>query len=88
MRPVVSHPAFAALHPTGGHPERQERISVLLDAFPAWVEARPALSQVDAAERSSYASATFHLLRNTLDAARQQVAGTKQAAGEATSAAG
>jgi acetoin utilization deacetylase AcuC-like enzyme len=42
LRPVVSHPAFAALHPTGGHPERQERISVLLDAFPDWVEARPA----------------------------------------------
>ncbi|MGH3028102.1 MAG: histone deacetylase family protein [Gaiellaceae bacterium] len=42
MRPVVSHPAFAALHPTGGHPERAERIAVLLDAFPDFVEAPPA----------------------------------------------
>ena len=42
MRPVVSHPAFAALHPTGGHPERAERIAVLLDAFPDFVEAQPA----------------------------------------------
>jgi acetoin utilization deacetylase AcuC-like enzyme len=41
LRPVVSHPAFAALHPTGGHPERGERIAVLLDAFPEFVEARP-----------------------------------------------
>ena len=42
MRPVVSHPAFAALHPTGGHPERTERIAVLLDAFPDFVEAQAA----------------------------------------------
>jgi acetoin utilization deacetylase AcuC-like enzyme len=42
LRPVVSHRAFAALHPTGGHPERPERIGVLLEAFPAFVEARPA----------------------------------------------
>ena len=42
MRPVVSHPAFAALHPTGEHPERAERIAVLLDAFPDFVEAQPA----------------------------------------------
>jgi len=42
LRPVVSHPAFAALHPTGGHPERAERIAVLLDAFPDFVEAQPA----------------------------------------------
>jgi acetoin utilization deacetylase AcuC-like enzyme len=42
LRPVVSHPAFAALHPTGGHPERPERIAVLLDAFPEFVEARAA----------------------------------------------
>jgi acetoin utilization deacetylase AcuC-like enzyme len=40
--PLVSHPAFAELHPTGGHPEGQERIRVLHDAFPDFVEARPA----------------------------------------------
>jgi acetoin utilization deacetylase AcuC-like enzyme len=42
LRPIISHPSFAALHPTGGHPERPERIAVLLDAFPDFVEARPA----------------------------------------------
>jgi len=42
---VLSHPAFAQLHPTPGHPESQERLAVLLDAFdydevePAPVEA-------------------------------------------------
>ncbi len=38
MRTVVSHPDFARLHPTGGHPERQERLRVLLEAFPKFVE--------------------------------------------------
>jgi acetoin utilization deacetylase AcuC-like enzyme len=42
LRPVVSHAVFAALHPTGGHPERPERIAVLLDAFPDFIETRPA----------------------------------------------
>ena len=41
-KPVISHPAFADLHPTGGHPERQERLRVLLDAFPSYEQARPA----------------------------------------------
>jgi acetoin utilization deacetylase AcuC-like enzyme len=58
LRPVVSHPAFAALHPTGGHPERQERISVLLDAFPAWVEARPAtVDEIAAVHERDYIEA-------------------------------
>jgi acetoin utilization deacetylase AcuC-like enzyme len=30
---VVSHPAFATLHPTGGHPESQQRIEVLHEQF-------------------------------------------------------
>jgi acetoin utilization deacetylase AcuC-like enzyme len=30
---VVSHPAFALLHPTGGHPESQARIEVLHQRF-------------------------------------------------------
>jgi acetoin utilization deacetylase AcuC-like enzyme len=42
IRPFVSHPAFAELHPTGEHPERQERLRVLLEAFPGFEEARPA----------------------------------------------
>jgi acetoin utilization deacetylase AcuC-like enzyme len=40
--PLVSHPAFAELHPTGGHPEGQERLRVLHAAFPDFVETRPA----------------------------------------------
>jgi acetoin utilization deacetylase AcuC-like enzyme len=40
--PLVSHHAFAERHPTGGHPEGQERIRALHDAFPDFVEARPA----------------------------------------------
>jgi acetoin utilization deacetylase AcuC-like enzyme len=40
--PLVSHRAFAELHPTGEHPERQERLRVLHEAFPDYVEARPA----------------------------------------------
>ncbi|HXV33564.1 MAG TPA: histone deacetylase [Gaiellaceae bacterium] len=42
MIPLVSHRAFAELHPTGGHPEGQERIRALHDAFPDFAEARPA----------------------------------------------
>ena len=40
---VVSNRAMADLHPTGPHhPERQERLSVLLAAFPPEVEGEPA----------------------------------------------
>ncbi|HST26524.1 MAG TPA: histone deacetylase [Gaiellaceae bacterium] len=46
---IVSHPAFAQLHPTGHHPETQERLRVLQAAFPDWVEAAPA--PVEAIER-------------------------------------
>jgi acetoin utilization deacetylase AcuC-like enzyme len=35
----VSHPSFATLHPTGHHPETQERLRVLQAAFPEWREA-------------------------------------------------
>ena len=42
MRPLVSHPDFARLHPTGEHPERPERIAALHAAFPEYVEPRPA----------------------------------------------
>jgi acetoin utilization deacetylase AcuC-like enzyme len=42
MTPVVSHSALARLHPTGAHPERPERLAVLHDAFPEFIEARPA----------------------------------------------
>jgi acetoin utilization deacetylase AcuC-like enzyme len=32
---AISHPDLTRLHPTGAHPERAERIAVLLDALPA-----------------------------------------------------
>jgi acetoin utilization deacetylase AcuC-like enzyme len=58
LRPVVSHPSFAALHPTGGHPERGERIAALLEAFPEFVEARPAtIEQVEAVHDRDYVEA-------------------------------
>jgi acetoin utilization deacetylase AcuC-like enzyme len=41
---VISHPAFARLHPTGGHPESQERLAVLLERF-AFVECKPATQE-------------------------------------------
>ena len=40
--PLVSHPDFARLHPTGDHVERPERVGAILDAFPEYEEARKA----------------------------------------------
>jgi acetoin utilization deacetylase AcuC-like enzyme len=58
LRPVVCHPSFAALHPTGGHPERRERIAALLEAFPDFVEAQPAtVEQVAAVHDRDYVEA-------------------------------
>ncbi len=42
MIPLVSHKALVALHPTGDHPEGPARIRVLHEAYPDFVEARPA----------------------------------------------
>jgi acetoin utilization deacetylase AcuC-like enzyme len=39
---VVTHPALARLHPTFGHPESEERLAVLLDAFPDARAGKPA----------------------------------------------
>jgi len=39
---VVTHPALARLHPTFGHPESEQRLAVLLDAFPDAREGSPA----------------------------------------------
>ncbi|MGI9659254.1 MAG: histone deacetylase family protein [Gaiellaceae bacterium] len=41
MTTLITHPDFATAHPTGTHPERQERLSVLLDAFPDAERASP-----------------------------------------------
>src|SRR4029453_5867793 len=39
---LVSHAAFPELHPTFGHPESQERLRVLHEAFPDFVSCEPA----------------------------------------------
>jgi acetoin utilization deacetylase AcuC-like enzyme len=39
---IVSHADFPRLHPTFGHPEAPERLAVLQDAFPGFVECAPA----------------------------------------------
>ena len=42
---VVSHRDFPELHPTFGHPEAPERLGVLLEAFPDFVQCQPASEQ-------------------------------------------
>jgi acetoin utilization deacetylase AcuC-like enzyme len=42
---VLSHRDFTRLHPTFGHPESQERLEVLLAAFPDFVEGRAATEE-------------------------------------------
>jgi acetoin utilization deacetylase AcuC-like enzyme len=42
---VFSHRDFAQLHPTFGHPESTERARVLHEAFPDFVEGRPATEE-------------------------------------------
>jgi acetoin utilization deacetylase AcuC-like enzyme len=37
---IVGHPAMGHLHPTGHHPERPERLQLLLERFPIEVECR------------------------------------------------
>jgi len=55
VRPIISHPDFARLHPTGAHPERGERIAVLLEAFPDAISPRPAtLEEVCACHERDY----------------------------------
>ena len=55
MTPLVSHPDLARLHPTGSHPERPERLAVLHQAFPDFVEARPArVEEVTACHEREY----------------------------------
>jgi acetoin utilization deacetylase AcuC-like enzyme len=56
--PLISHRAFAERHPTGGHPERQERLRALHDAYPDFVEARPAtLAEIQAVHEPDYVEA-------------------------------
>ena len=58
---VVSHPAFAELHPTFGHPESTERLDVLLRAFPDFREAGRA--EVDDVQRC-HSPRVLELLRS------------------------
>jgi acetoin utilization deacetylase AcuC-like enzyme len=56
--PLVSHRDFAALHPTGDHPEGQTRIGALHEAFPDFVEARPAtVEEITAVHLPEYVDA-------------------------------
>jgi acetoin utilization deacetylase AcuC-like enzyme len=53
--PLISHPSFGRLHPTGSHPERPERLAGILRAFPDFVEARPAtLSELELVHDADY----------------------------------
>jgi acetoin utilization deacetylase AcuC-like enzyme len=42
---VLTHPALARLHPTGHHPERPERLAVLLEHQLVWSEGRRATEE-------------------------------------------
>jgi acetoin utilization deacetylase AcuC-like enzyme len=53
--PLISHSSFGRLHPTGSHPERPERLAGVLEAFPDFVEARPAtLSELEFVHDADY----------------------------------
>ena len=67
MPGLVSHADFARLHPTGEHPEREERIRVLHDAFPDFVEARRAtVDELAACHSRDYVD----FVRNTSESGR------------------
>jgi acetoin utilization deacetylase AcuC-like enzyme len=58
VKPIVSHPDFARLHPTGDHPEREERLRGLLAAFPEYSRARPAtVGELEACHERDYIEA-------------------------------
>ena len=51
---LVSHPALAHLHPTGHHPERPERLAVLLERFPAREGRRATRAEIELAHDPGY----------------------------------
>ncbi len=62
MTPLVSHRALAELHPTGDHVEGVERIRVLHEAFPEFVQARPAtVDELAAVHERDYLEAVRHV---------------------------
>jgi acetoin utilization deacetylase AcuC-like enzyme len=65
---VISHPAFAHLHPTGHHlhPERPERLAVLLERFLGFQEGRPATrDEIERVHDAAYIDAVDALLAET-----------------------
>jgi acetoin utilization deacetylase AcuC-like enzyme len=65
--PLVSHPGFARLHPTGDHVERPERLAALLEAFPGYEEPRPAtVEDVSLCHEPGY----IELVRTTSESGR------------------
>jgi len=53
--PLISHPGFVTLHPTGDHPERPQRLEALHAAFPGFTEARRATrAEVEACHDPGY----------------------------------
>ena len=58
----LSHPDMGRLHPTGAHPESQERLVLLLEAFPGFVQAEPAS---DADLERVHTRAHVELVRST-----------------------
>ncbi len=71
MTVVIAHPDFATAHPTGSHPERQERLSVLLDAFPESVTAPSASrEQIEWCHEADYVE---HVRASSASGAQQQL---------------
>jgi len=53
--PTVGHPDLARLHPTGSHPESEERLVALYAAFPEFVVAAPAtVAQIEVCHDPAY----------------------------------
>ena len=69
---VVSHPAFAHLHPVSGHehPENPQRLRVLLERFSSFAEGSPATrEQIERVHSSAYVAAVDAILEDSwLDA--------------------
>jgi acetoin utilization deacetylase AcuC-like enzyme len=64
---VISHPAFAHLHPTGHHPESPYRLAELLERHLDFVEGAPAtVEQIERAHDPEYVASILELEENVL----------------------
>jgi acetoin utilization deacetylase AcuC-like enzyme len=81
---VISHPAFAHLHPTGGHvhPETPRRLARLQERFPSFVHGEPAArEQIERVHDPAYVDRVDAILEDTwLDADTYACASTWEAA--------